>query len=196
MAINQPGTGFRLPDAHADLHQAWIFFFAQGLIVTLLGLAAIAAPIAASMVADLFIGWLFLASGAIGLFTVFRTKRAHGTFWVGVASILSVLAGALLLWRPAEGVLTLAVILAGFFIAEGVVQTVLALQYRSLITSGWAWLLLSGLCDFILAGFIISGWPDTGAWVLGLIVGINLVTSGVSIVMVSFAVRDLDRLLV
>lgn len=193
MTINQTGTGFRLRGSRADLHQAWLFFLAQGLIVTLLGLAAIAAPVAASMVADIFVGWLFLASGAIGLFTVFRTKRAHGSFWVGVASILTLLAGALLLWRPVEGVLTLSVILAGFFIAEGVVQTVLALQYRSLITSGWVWLLLSGLCDFILAGFIISGWPDTGAWVLGLIVGINLVTSGISIVMVSFAVRDLDR---
>jgi uncharacterized membrane protein HdeD (DUF308 family) len=57
----------------------------------------------------------------------------------------------------------------------------------------WGWLLMSGIADLVLAAMMISGWPLTAVWALGLIVGINLLTSGLAIVMVAVAARSMVR---
>jgi len=78
-----------------------------------------------------------------------------------------------------------------FFIVEGVFQTVAALSYRAIIPQSWGWLLASGLADLVLAAIVISGWPGTVDWTLGLLAGVSLLTSGLAIEMVAFGVRSL-----
>src|SRR5271166_6538835 len=92
---------------------------------------------------------------------------------------------------PAAGVFSLTVMLMAFFIVEGVFQTVAALSYRDIIPHSWGWLLMSGLADLVLAAIVISGWPGTVDWTLGLLAGVSLITSGWAIEMVAFGVRSL-----
>ena len=82
-------------------------------------------------------------------------------------------------------------LLTAFFFVEGVFQTVAALSYRETIPRSWGWLPASGLADIALAVIIVSGWPGTAGWTLGLLAGVSLLTSGWAIVMVALSVRNL-----
>jgi len=86
-------------------------------------------------------------------------------------------------------VLSLTLLLVVLFIVEGVAQIVLALEHRRLALASWGWMLASGIADLLLVAIIISGWPGTAAWALGLIVGVNLITTGVALIMGSLALR-------
>jgi uncharacterized membrane protein HdeD (DUF308 family) len=84
-------------------------------------------------------------------------------------------------------------VLITLFIVEGVFQIVASVSYREVFPDSWGWMLASGIADLILAALIIKGWPSTAAWALGLIVGINLITSGLAVIMVALAGRSLVR---
>jgi uncharacterized membrane protein HdeD (DUF308 family) len=84
-------------------------------------------------------------------------------------------------------------VLIALFIVEGIFQIAASLSYREVFPDSWGWMLASGIADLILAALIIKGWPSTATWALGLIVGINLITSGLAITMVALAGRSLVR---
>jgi uncharacterized membrane protein HdeD (DUF308 family) len=84
-------------------------------------------------------------------------------------------------------------VLIAFFIAEGIFQIVASISYREAFPDSWGWMLRSGIADLILAGLIILGWPGTSSWALGLVVGVNLISSGIAIIMVAVTGRRLVR---
>ena len=85
--------------------------------------------------------------------------------------------------------------MTAFFIVEGIFQIGTSVAYRGVIGSSWGWMLASGVADLVLAAIIISGWPPTAAWVLGLVVGISLITSGWAIAMAAYAGRSVAKVL-
>jgi len=155
----------------------------------LLGLFAIAAPVMATLAVEAFAGWLFLISGLFGIAGLFTARNVPGFLWTLLGAVLGILVGALLIGRPLAGVLTLTLLLIGFFVTQGITQIFSALAYRRVVHS-WGWVLVSGIADLVLAGIIITGWPGTAAWTLGLLVGINLVMSGLALVMTAVASRS------
>jgi len=171
------------------LRAHWRLFVFQGVIMIVLGALAIAAPVLATLAVDVYVSWLFLFSGTIGLVAMFSARNVPAFLWTLITALLSVAVGVLLLWQPLEGVLSLTIVLTAFFIVEGIFQT--ALIYREGIPGSWGWLLVSGLADLALAAIIIMGWPGTVVWMLGLLVGINLLTSGWAVVMVALGARDI-----
>jgi uncharacterized membrane protein HdeD (DUF308 family) len=175
------------------LRAHWRLFLFQGAIMIGLGVLAIAAPVWATIAVDIYVGWLFLISGVVGLVAMFSARSVPGFLWTFVTALLSVAVGALLLWRPIEGVLSLTIVLTAFFIVEGVFQAAAALIYRDGMPGSWGWLLVSGLADLALAAIIMVGWPGTVVWILGLLVGINLLTSGWAVVMVALGAREIVR---
>jgi len=168
-------------------------FQIQGLLMVLLGILAVALPMAATLAVDLYIGWLLLISGVVGLVAMFSAKDIPAFLWNLVTAALSAVAGALLVWKPVEGAVSLTLLLTAFFIAEGVFQIVTSIAYRDVIGGAWGWMLVSGFADLALASVILLSWPVSAAWILGLLVGINLITSGVAIVMAARAVPDAVR---
>ncbi|CCE12133.1 conserved hypothetical protein [Bradyrhizobium sp. STM 3843] len=76
-------------------------------------------------------------------------------------------------------------------LGQGVFQIAAAVSYRDAFPDSWGWMVMSGLADLVLAALIISGWPGSAVWALGLIVGVNLITSGLAITMVAVAGRKL-----
>lgn len=164
-------------------------FLAQGIIMTLLGVAAVVWPQISSLAVDVYVGWILLFSGVVGLAMMFFAPNAAGFFWSLLSGALALFAGVLLLWHPVAGVASLTLVLVAFFTAEGVFQIAAALAHRSSFPESWGWMLVSGIADLILAGLIIAGWPASAGWALGLIVGVNLITSGVAIIVVASAAR-------
>jgi len=169
----------------------WVLFLIQGLVMTILGLFAVAAPVIVTLAVDIYAGWLFLISGIVGIVTLFTRQNVSSFLWTLIAAVLALVVGFLLIWRPAAGVLSLTLLLIGFFIAEGIVQILAAFKYRSAVGNAWTWMLFSGIVDLVLAAIILMGWPGTAAWTLGLLVGINLFMSGLALVMTSLACRSL-----
>jgi uncharacterized membrane protein HdeD (DUF308 family) len=171
----------------------WKLFLFQGIVMLILGVLAVAAPVLATIAVDIYLGWLFLLSGIVGLVAMFSAKDIPAFLWSLVTAALSVAAGVLLIWKPAEGALSLTMVLIALFIAEGIFQSVTSVAYRQVSGASWGWMLASGIADLALAAIIILGWPASAAWTVGLLVGINLITSGWAVVMVALAGRGVAQ---
>jgi uncharacterized membrane protein HdeD (DUF308 family) len=190
MSTASSGLNVALNHEREVIHDNWILFLAQGVILAALGLLAIGAPLLATIVVVKLTGWLFFIGGIVGLISFFRGRDVPGSVWSFITSALAILAGIYLLRQPFTGMLSLTLVLAAFFIAQGISQIFAALALRRALKS-WGWVLLSGIVDLILAAIILRGWPETSAWVLGLLVGINLLMFGVALIMTAMAARNI-----
>src|SRR5271166_171226 len=188
-------TTIDVDEIHTDLKSAirrhWILFLIPGLVMTILGLLAAASPFMVTLVVETFAGWLFLTGGFVGFAALFTTRNVPGFVWTLLASLLAILIGAFLVWRPFGGLITLTVALAIFFAAHGIVQIATSLEHRPVLARSWFWTAISGIADLILAGIIVAGWPGSVAWALGLLIGINLFMSGLALVMTAIACRSI-----
>jgi uncharacterized membrane protein HdeD (DUF308 family) len=169
----------------------WALFLAQGIIMMILGAGAVIWPQISTVAIDIYIGWMFLLSGLVGLATMFLAPSVPAFLWSLLTAALALGVGIVLLWHPVEGTVSLTLVLISFFIAEGVFQIAAAVKSRDAFPDSWGWMLMSGIADLILAWLMISGWPGTAIWALGLIAGINLITSGLAITMAAIAGRNL-----
>jgi uncharacterized membrane protein HdeD (DUF308 family) len=187
----------QMPDALKDaLKTHWKLFLFQGVVMIILGILAVAWPALATIAVDLYVGWLFLISGTVGLVAMFSARDVPAFFWTLLTAVLATAVGVLLIWKPVEGALSLTIVLTAFFIAEGIFQIVASFSYRDVMPGAWGWMLVSGISDLILAGILIVYWPVSAAWALGLLVGVNLITSGVAIVTAAIEARNVAKTLV
>jgi uncharacterized membrane protein HdeD (DUF308 family) len=153
-----------------------------------LGLLAVTEPVIATFAVEIFLGWLFLAGGIVGLTGVFAGRRIPGFWWWIVIALLAITIGAYLIWQPRAGILSLTLAAAIFFGAQGIAQFVIAIGHRAVFVS-WVWMLLSSVVNFGLATIILSGTLGTAAWTLGLMFGINLFMWGLALIVTALACR-------
>jgi len=113
-----------------------------------------------------------------------------GFWWSLISAALAVLAGMILLARPAQGVLTLTIVLGAYFLAEGVATIMYALAHRRELTGRWSWLVISGLVDIVISFLVITGLPSSAEWAIGILVGINLVFGGATLIGLAIAARN------
>src|SRR3546814_343652 len=171
------------------MHDHWRLFLAEGIILALLGLGAVIVPPLAGLVSTIFLGWLFLIAGIFGVLFTLRGRQAPGVLWSALSAVLALVAGGLLLWNPLQGLVTLTYVLTAFFIADGILTIVLAIAHRRDLSGRWEWMLVNGVIDLILAGIIISGFPGSIAWVLGLLVGIDMMFGGAALIAMALDAR-------
>src|SRR3984885_477133 len=190
MTINQ-NEAERLGRAVAgSIHQHWGLYLAEGIILVLLGLIAIVVPPIATLAFTIIIGWIFLVSGILGLITTFWARGAPGFWWSLISAIIAIAAGIVLLLWPISGSISLTLLLIAFFVVEGIVSIMYAIEHRNQLPGRWIWMLVSGIVDLILAGIIFAGLPGTAGWALGLLVGINLVFGGAALIAMALAARN------
>jgi uncharacterized membrane protein HdeD (DUF308 family) len=182
MSIN-PSDAERLERQFATaLHENWHLLLIEGIILVLLGAAAILIPRVATLAVTILISWLFLISGVVGLITTFMMREAPGFWWSLFSAILALGAGLLLIASPASGALSLTWLLIFFFILEGVATIMYAFDHKRELSGRWGLLLLSGIVDLILAVILAAGLPGTAEWALGLLVGINMLFGGAALI--------------
>jgi len=186
----QPAASSKLSAALTkSIHDHWRLFLAEGIVLSVLGLAAIVVPPIAGLVATLFLGWLFLIAGVVGLVATLRARQAPGFGWSLLSALVAVIAGAVLLWNPLQGLVTLTYVLIAFFIVDGILIIGLAIAHRRQLSGKWEWMMVNGVIDLILAGIVISGLPGTLVWALGLLVGIDMVFGGASLIAMALEAR-------
>jgi uncharacterized membrane protein HdeD (DUF308 family) len=168
----------------------WKAFLFEGIVLALLGLAAMIVPPLASLAVTIFLGWMFLISGVAGLIVTFWARQMPGFWWSLFSAALAVLAGLVLLARPMQGVLTLTIVVGAYFLAEGVATIMYALEHRRELSERWSWLLVAGIMDLLFAAVIIAGLPGSALWAVGLLVGINLLFGGATLIGMALAARQ------
>lgn len=173
----------------AAVRRHWMMFLAEGIVLVLLGILALIAPAVASIAATVFFGWILLLSGIVGLITTLRARQAPGFIWSLLSALLALGAGAVLLWRPLQGTLSLTAVLIAFLLVEGVVSILYALEHRSGLSGRWGWMLASGLLDVLLGAVLLSGLPGSALWALGLLLGINMTFGGWALILMALHAR-------
>jgi uncharacterized membrane protein HdeD (DUF308 family) len=172
----------------ATIHAHWKLVLSQGILLMVFGLLAVAMPSIATLAVEIFVGWLFFIAGIFRAVSVWHARQMPGFGWSMLSALLAVLLGLILIARPLAGVLTLTMVLIAFFILEGITAIVIAVQHREHLRS-WGWVLFSGIIDLLLAYLIWAGWPSSADWAIGLLVGINMVFLGLSLLMTALAAR-------
>ena len=171
------------------LHRHWALFLIEGVVLLILGMFAVLVPPVATLAITILFGWLFLISGIVGLITTFWMRSAPGFWWSLISAALGIVVGLLLLARPLGGALSLTLLLIAFFIVEGAVSIMFALDHKRELSGQWGWMLVSGIIDLALAMMIFAGLPSTAAWALGLLVGINMVFGGAAMIAMALHAR-------
>jgi len=174
----------------AAVREHWKAFLFEGILLAILGLAAIIVPPLASLAVTIFLGWMFLVSGIGGLIITFWARQMPGFWGSLISAALAVLAGIVLLMRPVQGTLTLTIVVGAYFLAEGVATIMYALEHRRELSQRWGWMLTAGLMDIIVAGVIIAGLPGSALWAIGLLVGLNLMFGGATLIGMALAARN------
>ena len=157
------------------------------MVLIILGIASILLPGIASLATSIMVGWLLVAGGVFGLISDFSAgTKAPGFWWNLLTAALYLIAGIVLLVNPIAAVLTLTIVLAAYLLATGATKVVMAFHYKNVIPKAWLWMLFSALVDIVLGVIIVAGLPGTALWVIGLMVGINLLMTGVALLVSAF----------
>ena len=168
-------------------HSGW--FMAEGIVLCILGMGAIVLPYLAGIMVTVFLGWLLVMAGVVGLISSSRTRAAPGFWWALISALWAIMVGGYLVSRPVQGLVTLTWVLTAFFIIDGLLMIFLALAHRAELSGRWEWLLINGVIDLVLAAIVLSGLPGTLTWALGLLVGVDMIFGGSSLIMMAVEAR-------
>ncbi|HEU4625916.1 MAG TPA: DUF308 domain-containing protein [Steroidobacteraceae bacterium] len=173
------------------LERRWGWLLLLGIVQIIGGVIALIIPTAASLAAALVAGAVLLAAGVFHLVHAFSIRPWRGAVLPIVEGLLFVVAGGLLLAFPLSGALTLTIIVAVLLIADGVLRLLFANSLRPLAGSGW--LMAAGIASVIVGILMLVGWPLTGLWALGILLGINLLFTGTTNTALAIAFRGRRR---
>lgn len=151
-------------------------FKTVGWVLLGMGVLSILFPLASSVAYKAMLGWLILISGAVVLYHAFQSKDWQSALLSGLVGVIQIAGGVYLGFFPFTGLVGLTVFLAIMFLMQGGMELGIALQHRD--REGWIWLLLSAAASGLVGIMLLTGLPGTALWAIGLLVGINLLTSG------------------
>lgn len=178
----------RLPDAkRADLNDIWVFLVGMGIALMVLGVGAIGSSFIATLATVLVFGILLLLGGLFQIVTAFWGRSWRGVFLQFLAGVLYLVVGLFMVDQPLEAALGVTLLIAAGLLASGVLRMIMSILERF---DGWGWMLASGAVSFLLGAAIWKQWPLSGIWVIGLFVGIEMICSGVSWLLLGLAARS------
>lgn len=187
MSLDLAAEVFR--EAMRDTVKRYSFWYlVEGILLIVAGILAIIYPVISSTAVIVLLGWLLIASGVLqGLSLIGARQVPH--FWLQLISvILAILIGFLFLRDPTQGLMTLALLLIIFFMMEGMSKVVFALTIRPF--PNWGWVLASGLVGIVLALILWASLPVTAVWLIGVLLGINLISIGAAIAYLAWHIRN------
>jgi len=185
--LSQADIDRAIADAKRQIADNWGWFLALGVVLLIAGVAAVAFPLLSTIAAKIALGWIFLVGGAVLVIHAFSIQQWRGFLLSLLIGVLYLVAGGWLAFFPFTGIITLTLLLAALFFTEGVLEVIMAVRVRP--HEGWVWLLLSGLVAIAVGVLIAAELPSSATWAIGLLAGINLLTTGVSFVVLALAGR-------
>jgi uncharacterized membrane protein HdeD (DUF308 family) len=173
-------------DERASLRPDWWLLLALGLVSVLAGILAISSAVIATMASVLVFGWLLLIEATSEVIGGVMVRNGKGFVLHLVAAVVYLMVGLFMLGDPIRAAAVLTLLLATAFFAGGLLRIILSLVMRF---PSWPWVLLNGAIDLLFGAFIWRGWPGSSLWVIGQLVGIDLLLHGWSSVVLALTVR-------
>jgi len=161
----------------AEVARNWGWFLAFGIGLVILGTLGVFQAVRTTVVSMYFFGWLLILAGGIEIIHAFMVGNWSGFFLHLLVAILFGVIGFLLLTKPIISAEAITMVLAMFFIATGIYEIVAPLVVHM---QGSGWWVLNGIVSVLLGSFVLAQWPATGLWVIGMYIGIQMITHGVS----------------
>jgi uncharacterized membrane protein HdeD (DUF308 family) len=147
-------------------------------LMIVLGIIAITFPFFATVASTLVFGWVFIVAGIAQIVYAFQSRRAGQVLWKLILGILYLLAGIFVVVNPLEGVLAFTLVLGITIFVQGIIQVAIAFQMRR-ISQNWGWMLVSGIIGIIFGIFVWSSFPFSAVWLIGTLIGVNLLFDGI-----------------
>jgi uncharacterized membrane protein HdeD (DUF308 family) len=187
MATSNATEGLRGPGALVKKATGW--FIAIGVLFILLGIFAILEPFAAGLGVTLLVGWLLVIGAVAHFIAAFKGGGAKHVVLQVLVGIVYLIGGLYFLTHTIMGVSALTLLLSGVILAEGVLEILAYFRLRSM--HGASWMLINGVVTLLLGGLIWFHWPSSSVWAIGTLVGVNLLMTGFSRLMLGMAARKL-----
>ena len=190
--MSETAAGGEVAEAVAELElnsvsERWGWFVALGILMVVLGVIAIGAPLATGIAINLLIGWLLIISGVAHGVHAFRATGWRGALLQVLCGLLYLGVGIMMVTNPVAGLLVLTMTVLAYFIVSGIFKIILAMLVDTLPQRGWV--TVSGILSLVLAIYVGSQFPSSALWVIGLLVGIEMMFSGWSFIMLALAAR-------
>jgi uncharacterized membrane protein HdeD (DUF308 family) len=170
----------------AAMQEHWWWFLALGVAWVVLGSVALSSAIFTTKAAVALFGLLMLVAGIAQIVSAFWAGRWSGFLLQLLIGILYAVVGYIVFQHPLESAAALTLLIASFLLVGGIIRIVVALSERM---NGWGWVLLNGAVSTLLGVMILHSWPVTGAWVIGLFIGIEMIFNGLYWVMLAFGLK-------
>ena len=158
-----------------------------GVSLIILGMLAVGSPFLAAVAVNALIAWLIILAGVVHLIVAFHAREAGSVIWRLLVGLAYLFFGAYIIGHPTLGVVSLTLVLGSLFLIEGILNIALFFKVRSV--HGSSWLLIDGIITLLLGLMIYVQWPSSSAWAIGTLVGVSMIFSGITRVMLSLAVR-------
>lgn len=169
----------------------WGWLLVAGIATSILGFIALSFPFMTTMAVGIFLGWLFLVGGIFNIVHTIRSFKQPGALLSLGLSVLYLFSGYVMVTQTFLSVLTLTMVLSIYFIVSGVFHMIYAFKMKSF--GSWGLLFASGFISALFGLYLVTQFPETSLWLLGVMAGVQLVFSGASQVGFSFALRRLHK---
>jgi uncharacterized membrane protein HdeD (DUF308 family) len=158
-----------------------------GVLLVLFGMLAIGSPFVAAVAVSAVVAWLIILAGVVHLILAFHAHGAGSLIWKLLVGLAYLFFGIYLIMHPLLGVASLTLVLATLFLIEGVLDIILFFRMRPM--QGSSWVLIDGIITVLLGLLIYIHWPSSSIWAIGTLVGVSMIISGITRVMLSLAAR-------
>ncbi len=147
------------------------------------GALAIMAPLLGSIVGEIFVAWLLIVTGIIHLGVAFSNRKLSSFMLKMLLGFVYLAAGIWMVASPIAGLASLTLFVGVLFFIEGIFEISAYFFVRHMLRAGW--LIFDGIVSIILGGIIVVQWPQSSVWAVGLLIGVNLLVSGIVRLMLS-----------
>jgi uncharacterized membrane protein HdeD (DUF308 family) len=182
-------TAAPLAASAASRHRVGPWFIAEGVLLIVLGVVAAALPGIAGVAAAVVFGWVLILAGLFGLTSLIGSREHAHLLWSIVSGVVALVVGALIVWAPLVGAVTLALFIAAYLLIDGLALAGLAWDQRGRGAGRWLWLMVAGVIDVLLALLIVAFGPLSDAVLLGFVIGVDLIVAGIALAGMGLAAR-------
>ena len=175
-------------EVFGELKKHWAWMLSLGIVMLILGVIGLGMTVLFNEIVVMYFGFLLLFGSGVQLMQAFRAEAWKGRVWHVLIALVYIVGGIIAVTEPVIAGMTLALLIAWTLIVIGMLRLFMALQMRG--ANGWLWTLLGGVLSVVLGVMIINEWPQSGLWVIGLFVAIEILFAGWSQIMIALAAKN------
>lgn len=177
--------------AESRMRSSWVWMALLALVSIIGGILALWNPLAATLTVTLLAGWVFLFLGVVQIVQSFGVSDWTGFIWALLLGIATAAVGIVLLFDPLAGMVSLTILVAVIFFVSGIAKAMFAFSLRPV--SGWGWVLASAVVSILLGVMIVANFPWSAVSVLGILLGVELLSTGVLYLFAALGLRKLGQ---